>query len=267
MSGIRRGDAAPGTAAQARAGRAGCAPHRGGWRADTPPLIAAVHGTSDPGGAAAISRLVDQAANLRPEVEISAAFLSNGSPALSDALAQAAGRGRRPIVVPLLLSSGYHVRHDIPRAAAAVDARVARHLGPDPLVVDVLAERVLPLLGEHPGARLVLAAAGSRDPRAAAETGRAAGLLASRLGRPVTSAFVTTAPSLQATLSAPNEGRPTIVATYLLAPGEFERRVRHAAHGLASAPLAPHPLLARLLLDRYDAARGADRARIRTAAA
>jgi len=232
-------------------------------RAADPPLIAAVHGTTDPAGAAAVSSLIAQVKGLRPGIEISAAFLSKGTPALADALAVAAARGRKPIVVPLLLSSGFHVRHDIPRAAAAAGASVAAHLGPDPLLIEVLAERVLPLLRSRPGARVVLAAAGSRDPRAAEEARRATELLASRLGCAVTSAFVTTtAPALHAVLGDEDEdedvSRPTIVATYLLAPGEFERRVRRAANGMASAPLAPHPFLAKLILRRYDAVRSAE---------
>lgn len=50
-----------------------------------------------------------------------------------------------------------------------------------------------------------------------------------------------------------------IVATYLLATGEFERRIHAAGANLAGAdirvtePLAPDPRLARLVLDRYDA--------------
>lgn len=219
-----------------------------------PALIAAAHGTADPAGAEAISLLMQQARAARPGLEITVAYLSKGAPTLADALAEARARGRRPVVVPLLLSSGYHVAHDIRRAADEADAPVARHLGPDPLVVELLARRLRPLLGTTGGAaRVVLAAAGSRDPRAAEETGRAAQLLAARLGLPVSPAYVTTtAPSLEDAMTGSCDVRRTVAAAYLLAPGEFERRVRRAAGGAATPPLAPHPLLARLLLDRYD---------------
>lgn len=229
---------------------------RRGPRTDGPALIAAVHGTSDPAGAQAVRLLIEHARILRPGLAITAAFLSDGNPALADALAAAAARGHRPVVVPMLLGSGYHVRHDIPRASTAVDALVAAHFGPDPLVVEVLAERVLPLLRARPGADVVLVSAGSRDPRAAREAGRAAELLAARIGTAVGCAFLTstsTATSPEALLARRCEERPVVVATYLLAPGRFSRRVRQAASGAASSPLAPHPLLARLLLDRYDA--------------
>lgn len=224
-----------------------------------PQLIAAAHGTADPAGAEAVRLLLHLARAARPGLEITVAYLSKGTPTLADALAEARARGRRPIVVPLLLSSGYHVRHDIRRAAAAVDAPVARHLGPDPLVVELLARRLRPLLGGGGAARVVLAAAGSRDPRAAEETGRAAQLLSARLGLPVSPAYVTTtAPSLEEAMAGHCDVGHTVAATYLLAPGEFERRVARAAGGAATAPLAPHPLLARLLLARYDEVVAAD---------
>lgn len=217
------------------------------------PLIAAAHGTADPAGAEAIRLLIQQARAARPGLEITVAYLSKGTPTLADALAEAGAHGRRPVVAPLLLSSGYHVAHDIRRAARAAGAPVARHLGPDPLVVELLARRLRPLLDAGGAARIVLAAAGSRDPRAAAETGRAAQLLADRVGLPVGPAYVTTtAPSLAEAITEHCDARRTVVATYLLAPGEFERRVRRAAGGAATPPLAPHPLLARLLLARYD---------------
>jgi sirohydrochlorin ferrochelatase len=50
-------------------------------------------------------------------------------------------------------------------------------------------------------------------------------------------------------------GRPVSVATYLLSPGQFHDRLRQAAATWVSAPLADHPAVARLVLDRFSAAR------------
>lgn len=48
---------------------------------------------------------------------------------------------------------------------------------------------------------------------------------------------------------------PTVAAaSYLLAPGQFHRRVEAAGAAVATRPLAPHPLLADIVLHRYAAA-------------
>lgn len=236
----------------------------------TPPLVAVAHGTTDPAGAAAIRTLIRQVGLLRPGLDVTAAFLSNGTPSLDDALSASAVAGRAPVVVPLLLSSGYHVRHDIPRIVSARrgphdSIAITPHLGPDPLVINILADHVELKLGARllSASRVVLAAAGSRDPLAARETAAAAALLSRRLGSPVRPAYVTTTePPLDEALEhAAREARGdrVIVATYLLATGEFERRIHAAAANVAGVdirvtdPLAPDARLARLVLERYDA--------------
>jgi sirohydrochlorin ferrochelatase len=238
-----------------------------------PPLVAVAHGSTDPAGAAAIRRLIRQVELLRPELQVTAAFLSNGTPTLDDSLSALMAEGRAPIIVPLLLSSGYHVRHDIPGVVArwqgpCSQISVTPHLGPHALVIDILLERVkreLRTIGDSAarhGAHVVLAAAGSRDPQAAHETSAAAHLLSERLNRPVHLAYTTTnAPRLDTALEQTNRvarGGDVIVATYLLAPGEFERRIHSTAERLGAArlrvtaSLAPDPSLARLVLERYD---------------
>ena len=221
----------------------------------TPPLVAVAHGTTDPAGAAAIRTLIRQVGLLRPGLDVTAAFLSNGTPSLDDALSASAVAGRAPVVVPLLLSSGYHVRHDIPRIVSARrgphdSIAITPHLGPDPLVINILADHVELKLGARllSASRVVLAAAA---------------LLSRRLGSPVRPAYVTTTePPLDEALEhAAREARGdrVIVATYLLATGEFERRIHAAAANVAGVdirvtdPLAPDARLARLVLERYDA--------------
>src|SRR5437764_3616529 len=103
-------------------------------------------------------------------------------PALEQAVAEAGPGGVR--VVPLLLSSGYHLSTDIAGAAGEAGVAVAGPLGPDPRLVPALAAR-LRQAGVPAGTPVVLAAAGSSDPRAAVDTGRQASLLAAHLGVPV----------------------------------------------------------------------------------
>ena len=87
------------------------------------------------------------------------------------------------MIVPLLLSTGYHLTTDLAGAARATGARLADPLGPDPLLVTALAGR-LAEAGVPDGTPVVLAAAGSSDPAAEADAAEQAGLLAERLGRP-----------------------------------------------------------------------------------
>src|SRR4051812_9619976 len=97
-------------------------------------LLAVAHGTASPDGAATTARLLDAVRAARPDVAVDLCFLDVATPLLADALDE-----RPTVVVPVLLSTGYHVQTDIPATTAArPNVRVARHLGPDALLVDAL---------------------------------------------------------------------------------------------------------------------------------
>jgi sirohydrochlorin ferrochelatase len=250
------------------------------------PLLAVAHGTRDPIALAALEAILDRVRVLRPGLETALAFTSIGLPSPERAVAELAGGGAREVVVlPLLLGSGHHARHDILRAVwggrnlAGLD-RLKLHqsaaLGPDPALAAVLADRLAAVGGTAAGTQVVLAAAGSTDPRANADAVAMAGLLAEHIGRPVRTAFIgaAAAPSLAELLPRlARRGRPVAVAPYLLAPGEFHRRMRDCAAlvGLEATfdpaaqpsrirplvvadPLGAHELVARLILRRYTAA-------------
>src|SRR4051812_42119016 len=93
-----------------------------------PRLLAVAHGTASPAGARTTTRLVDAVRAARPDVAVQLCFLDVVDPRLPAALA---GLGdATAVVVPVLLSTGYHVRADIPAAVADhPSVRVARHLG------------------------------------------------------------------------------------------------------------------------------------------
>lgn len=213
---------------------------------ERPGLLVAAHGTEVAAGSATTAALVDAVRAARPELPVSLCFLDVAAPSLAEALDAARG----PLVVlPLLLSTGYHVQTDIPAVVAErPDVRVARHLGPDPLVVDALLDRLAPSAGSS----TALVGVGSSRPEARAELDEAARLLSLRIGRSVTA--LTLGQDVRAALEllAP----PVEVATYLLAEGRFADRLRHAAAGLGrvAAPLGVHPALVRLVLARYDGA-------------
>ncbi len=231
-------------------------------QAAAPVLLAVAHGSRDAAAQECIEALAGQVRRLAPGVDVRAAFLEKAEPALPAALTRAvadAGPGQVTIV-PLLLASGYHLSEDIGRAAARAGVPAAPPLGPDPALAGVLAQR-LAQAGVPAGTPVVLAAAGSRDPRAAVDTGRQAALLADRLGVPVRPAYVSASrpavPEAVAALRA--GGHPVAVATFLLAPGQFSAQLRRSGADWVTGPLGAHPAVARLVLDRFAAARAGRR--------
>jgi sirohydrochlorin ferrochelatase len=219
--------------------------------ADMPTLLVAAHGTSSRAGSATTAALVDAAAAARPDVDVSLCFLDVAAPRLANALA-----GPRPtVVVPLLLSTGFHVLVDIPAAVAGhPEVRVARHLGPDALVIDALLDRLATVRGAAAVSTTVLAGAGSSNPAAADELASAAQLLAERLGRPVE--VLALGQDFRTRLSG--LAAPVEVATYLLADGQFAACLRAAAAAadvhIVADPIGVHPALVTLVLARYDEA-------------
>lgn len=157
------------------------------------------------------------------------------------------------VVVPVLLSAGYHVHHDIARAVAGAgpDVVAARPLGPDDVLVDVLAER-LAGVREHD---IVLAAAGSSDARAGDDVRWTASRLGERLGDRVSAAFVTADVPLarDAVADLVEQGRNVAVASYVLASGHFHDELRALPADVVSEPLLPDERIADLVLRRYDA--------------
>jgi sirohydrochlorin ferrochelatase len=226
---------------------------------DVPALIACAHGTREPAGRRTMALLRLDVARSRPGLDVVAAHLDVHKPALDDVVHRLAAAGRPMVVVPLLLSSGYHVRVDIGRAAEKAEglAVPAAALGPEPVLVDVLQQR-LHESGARPDDAIVMAAAGSSDPRATADVERVAGWLAEARSAPVTPAYLAaaspTVPEAVAAARAAFPGRGVTVATYLLAPGLFSARLAGSGADRVAPPLAPHPELARLVLRRFDEA-------------
>lgn len=215
-----------------------------------PTLLAVAHGSRHSAAQETIGVLAGQISRLAPPLRVRVAFVQHAEPRLPAALAAA---GPNTVVVPLLLSTGYHLTTDLAGAAAAIGARLADPLGPDPLLVTALAGR-LAEAGVPEGTPVVLAGAGSSDPAAEAEAAEQAGLLAERLGVPVTAAFASaarpTVPEAVAELRA-GTGQPVAVATYLLAPGHFHEQLHRAGADWVTAPLGGHPALAGVVIDRY----------------
>ncbi|MET9399846.1 sirohydrochlorin chelatase [Kitasatospora sp. NPDC002965] len=230
--------------------------------ADEPPVLLAVaHGSRSAEGIATGRALLGRVRELRPELDVRCCFLDLARPSLPEALD--ALRGRPAVLVPLLLGAGYHLRVDLPGALAAAGLAhlpLAPALGPHPLLAAALADRLTDS-GRPAGAGpVVLAAAGSSDPAANADTAQMARMLADRLadGRPVVPAYLSAAhPTPQQAVTALHAAghRHIAVATYLLAPGFFATRAAATPARWTGAPLGTHDGLARLVAERYDRAR------------
>ena len=227
---------------------------------NSPVLIACAHGTRNPTGRRLIAELALAARRLRPGLETTAAFVDVQPPTVADVVASLAADGRPAVVVPLLLSGGYHVHVDIARAVDGTPGAVAaRPLGPDPRLVEVLAERLVAAGADasDAGTAVVLAAAGSSDARSVADVEATAALLQDRWGGPVTTGYGSAAkPAVpEAVAAARSAGASRVVlAAYLLAPGHFHEKLTGAGADAVTAPLLPDDRIAAVLLDRYDAA-------------
>ncbi|MEG3629756.1 sirohydrochlorin chelatase [Streptomyces poriticola] len=224
-----------------------------------PALVVVAHGSRDPRALRTVRALLDQVRALRPGLPVHLGHIELNEPLLPDTLAALGDASA--VLVPLLLSRGYHVKRDIPEMAAAAPARtrVAAPLGPHPLLVDALHDRLteagLPADAPRDESAVVLAAAGSRDPESRVDTARTAHLLSARLGVPVLPAYASSAaPTVpQAVHALAAQGRPRVaVASYFTAPGRFATECAEAAPGIAAAPLGTHASMARLILHRYE---------------
>ncbi len=225
-----------------------------------PVLVLPSHGTGDPLGQQAIRALVDAVA-ARVDAPVFESFVDVQQPDVPTTLARAPGTSPL-VIVPLLLSTGYHVRVDIADAAAGVaprQAAIAPALGPDDRLIDLLVLR-LQEAGLRVTDRVVLAAAGSSDPDAVADCAAVGAALGRRLGTDVTVGFLASAePRLDAAIEGTRGAHPEsriAVATYLLAPGFFARLAAAADAELVTAPLLqagrpPAEGLVGLVIDRY----------------
>ncbi|SEE34082.1 sirohydrochlorin chelatase [Streptomyces sp. Ag109_O5-10] len=233
-----------------------------------PVLLVIAHGSRDPRHAATVHALVRRVRSLRPGLRVETGFLDFTIPSVHGVLESLAAEGVRDVVaLPLLLTRAFHAKADIPAvlrdAPPRLRIRQAEVLGPSPLLLSAL-ERRLYEAGLTPADRsstgVVLASAGSSDPEAIAVIARLARDWQRTGWCAVRPAFASA--SLPRTEDAVPELRElgcarVAVAPYVLAPGFLPDRI---ARGAAEADvlaevLGPAPEVARVLLERYDAAR------------
>lgn len=216
-------------------------------------IIACSHGTDHPQGRAAIAGLVQA---IRREVhhrDVISAYVDVQEPSIDEVVR--ATHGRR-IIVPLLLSAGYHVNVDIARASE-YDPMVTAvpPLGPDWVLAEIGVRRLLEA-GAGSSDTIVLASAGSRDPQALKDVSKAAQLLSAVWGGPVHVGSIGggDTPIAEAVDIARAYNRRVVISNYLLAPGVFNDKLMDCGADMVTSPILdggpPDPRLVSLVLSR-----------------
>lgn len=258
----------PGVAALATAAELG-APGR--------PLLLVAHGSRDPRSARTVRTLADRVAARWPG-PVGPAFLDFDAPSVAESLRK--HRHSSPVVVPLLLTSAYHHRVDLPAVLhdTGVAAEVAEVLGPatpeeaaDPRLLGALSRR-LSELDLQPGFDgIVLIAAGTSDASARSTVDRVAQQLSTVHHVPCAVGYASASgPTPQEAVAGLRSAGATRVAgaAYFLAAGRlYDAAAASALTGGSvgvAAPLGAATELVELILDR---ARTASRVRPITAAA
>lgn len=218
-------------------------------------LIAAAHGTRSAAGLATTRALISLVRAARPGLPVELCFLDVVAPRLASVLEATSGPA---VVVPVLLSAGYHVLSDIPSVALRRRVTVARHLGPDPLITTALLER---FDAAHAGGLMpddgtvALVGSPSTRPEAGRDLADAAANLGAAMGRAVRPLVIDS--SLTSSLA--DLPTPVTAVSYLLSEGHFHDALRGAASQAGAgvtAPIGAHPAIAELILRRYDTAVG-----------
>ncbi len=108
------------------------------------------HGSRGAEGAGEIEALARLVAERRGGDAVAPAYFQFDEPNLAEAVRAFVEQGaERVVIVPIFIALGAHVGRDIPRLVEeirrrhpAVEIRLARHLGADPLLADLVLIRV-----------------------------------------------------------------------------------------------------------------------------
>ncbi|MGC0418217.1 sirohydrochlorin chelatase [Embleya sp. AB8] len=235
-------------------------------------LLLVAHGSLEPRGQESI-RAIARAVGLAQTFPVEVAFLRHADPTARQALSTLAESGhQRVVVAPLLLTSGYHARVDLPEALTdppALAPVVTPVLGgspdaPDKRLLAALRRRLAALDVEFDA--VVLAAAGSSDVAACASVTAMASALGASLGLPCRAGFTScTSPTPEEAIEQLRDAgaRRIAVASYCFAAGLLFRRTAQTSSvagvvGVAQ-PLGDAPELVELILERFHDACAASR--------
>jgi sirohydrochlorin cobaltochelatase len=218
-----------------------------------PPLLLAAHGTRDSAGVTAFQALAARVAArvAQDGIEVAGGFIELSEPALREGVSSLTRTSSpRIVAVPLMLVAAGHSKGDIPAALAREQARhpgvsftYARTLGPHPLLIELLDQRITAALAHNEPPAILVVGRGSSDPDANADVVKTARLLWEGRDYPLAeTAFVSLArPDVTEGLERCRllGARRIVVAPYFLFPGVLPDRVAEQAARYAAA----HPEL------------------------
>ncbi|WP_022881098.1 sirohydrochlorin chelatase [Gryllotalpicola ginsengisoli] len=237
---------------------------RSGRTPSRPALLAVAQGPKELTDDPAVDTLLQAVSRAAPGLHVVGSVVDVHQPELGATIAEQLAPGEPVVVVPLMLSAGFHVHGDLAHELAAQRTRrtaISRALGPDAVIVELLAAK-LTELGLAADDVIVLAAAGSSDHRAVRDCIAVGRHLAGLLERNVTVGFLSAAvPRLASavdTMRRLHPGSRVIVASYLLSPGRFAEVTASVGGDVVSGPLLaagrrPPQALVDLVLARYEA--------------
>lgn len=213
--------------------------------------VLVAHGTRKASGVTLVEQLA-QRVSVTLGSRVHVAFVDVVAPTPDEVLRGLAGP---TVVVPAFLARGYHVNADIPAQVAAgghADVTVTEALGPSPQLARVLADRLVES-GWRPGDSVVLAAAGTSDPRAQSDLRKMATWASAMTSSRVELAFAAGEPRVADAVDALRRrgARRVVVASYLLSDGLFQDRLRCSGADAVTAPLGTHDGLVRLIARRF----------------
>ena len=234
-----------------------------------PSLVLLGTGGHDPRAARVSQQIRDGVAELRPELDVHAAFVDQGSPSVPQIVNKLARRRVSEVVlVPLVLGDRGPVHSELPQLLAAARAAhpglaliAAKPIGPDPHLLEVVDRRLRDALRARRVSELdglVFASAGGSNPRSHAVVARRARQWSGHHRLPCMTAFAhDSGPSVaEAIRSLRAQGRRHIAvgSMFLAHDQDFlrlaEQAIEHGAVAV-SEPLGGDPEIISAALTRY----------------
>ena len=183
------------------------------------------------------------------EYKVHEAYVDVQTPSV-DEVAQALPDDEPCVIVPVLLSTGFHTQVDLRRAArtsGVKDIHIAASLGPDARLAHLQRTR-LEEVGWHEkiaagsaAPPIVQGAAGSSRQDGRADMQRAADLLAEVLHTPTRNAFIA---AIEPTIiDIARQEQPRFASPYLLADGFFVKKMRRDIEAVSASTIVAAPLV------------------------
>ncbi len=234
-----------------------------------PSLVLLNRGSNDPRVSRVSQQIRAGLLDIRPELDVHAAFLDHGAPSGLQLANKLVGQSATEIVfVPLLLSDAFHPQAEVPTLLAQVRAAhpqlrvtASRPIGPEAQLLSIIDRRLRDVLRARRVCELdglVFSAAGSGDIRSNSLVARRARQWSSHHRLPCVTAFATgCGPSTaEAVRSLRAQGRRHIaVGSWFLSRGMLythQSDLAYEAGAVAvSAPMGGEPEVAEVALNRY----------------